>query len=57
MTLVALQASMASRMSAVEGFMVCPPDTMTSTPSERKISACPDPAATATKPRPFLGAA
>jgi hypothetical protein len=43
-------------MSAVEGFMVCPPETTTSTPSEVRIDASPEPAATATKPRGFLGA-
>ena len=35
--------------------MVWPPDTTTSTPSERKISSSPEPAATATKPSGFLG--
>ena len=55
MTLSALHCSMASRRSAVEGFMVWPPETTTSTPSERRMSASPEPGATATKPSGFLG--
>ena len=38
------------RMSSVEGFIVCPPVTMRSTPSSRKSSAMPAPAHTATAP-------
>ena len=49
-TASALTSVMASRRSFVEGFMVCPPETTTSTPRLLRISALPDPAATATKP-------
>ena len=40
----------ASSRSFVEGFMVCPPETTTSTPRLLRIFALPSPAATATKP-------
>ena len=56
MTLSALASSMAARMSAVEGFMVCPPETTTSTPRDLRMDSSPEPAATATKPSGFLGA-
>ena len=55
MTLSALVAAAASRMSAVEGFIVWPPETTTSTPRDLRISASPSPAATATKPSGLRG--
>ena len=41
----------------MEGFIVCPPLTTTSTPSDSRIEARPDPAATATKPIGLSGPA
>ena len=37
------------------GFIVWPPETTTSTPSDFRMSASPSPAATATKPSGLLG--
>ncbi len=51
MTASAFTDPAASSRSFVEGFMVWPPETMTSTPRLFRISAWPEPAATATKPR------
>ena len=45
------------RMSSVEGFIVWPPVTIRSAPSERKRSAMPSPAHTATKPTSFSAGA
>ena len=50
MTASAFTRSTASSRSFVEGFMVCPPDTTTSTPKLSRIFAMPEPAATATNP-------
>ena len=55
MTDSAFTRATASSRSAVEGFMVCPPETTTSTPRDLRISASPEPAATATKPRALAG--
>lgn len=54
--LSALTAWTASSSSAVDGFIVCPPLTTTSTPRLSRISTTPSPAPTATKPRGFGGA-
>ena len=40
----------AATISAVEGFIVCPPDTTASAPRSVKMALRPSPAATATKP-------
>ena len=42
--------SISLRMLSVEGFMVCPPEMMPSTPRSRKTSASPSPAQTERKP-------
>ena len=57
MTASALTAPTASSRSFVEGFMVWPPDTTTSTPRLSRILALPSPAATATKPSGLRSAA
>ena len=51
MTASAFTEPMASSKSFVEGFMVWPPETTTSTPRLFKMAALPSPAATATNPR------
>ena len=50
-------ASTARRMSSVEGFMVWPPETISSAPSSRNRLASPSPAQTETMPRGLSGAA
>ena len=45
------------KMASVEGFMVCPPETMRSTPRSRKAVARPSPAHTAKKPYRFSAGA
>ena len=57
MTEVALTWSTAPSRSAVEGFIVWPPETTTSTPRDLRMSASPEPAATATKPSALAGSA
>ena len=56
-TVSAGQLIIAFRMSSVEGFIVCPPRTMQSTPMSVNIASIPLPAATATKPYFFSGLA
>ena len=45
------------KIASVEGFMVCPPDTIRSTPRSRKAVASPSPAHTAKKPYCFSAGA